>query len=309
MSSPPPPPNPPIPQPDPVLSDETTRTLSTIDVYVADLHEPKFCNTIMRLFSTQYPMHFETLGHLRRIKRVTESHFVILIGTVDSIDVKEFNEFIQSSPEKLPQLTPYITQVSKYRSRTRQQYDEWRQLWPMIYKEYVNERIIPFTNDELINIGKFMARAETLSRKSTSDHLIGVVIVDPKTEPPTILAECFDTRDLIHGNPLHHAVMNAIETVASKERTRRANVQVKRKLTLESAYLCTGYDVYVTREPCVMCSMALLHSRVARVFYKDSYSSHGGLGSLFKIHRHTSLNHKFQVYKNVESFNTDNITQ
>jgi len=61
-------------------------------------------------------------------------------------------------------------------------------------------------------------------------------------------------------------------------------------------YLCTGYDLYVTREPCVMCAMALVHSRIRRVFYGCRDSVMGALGSRYKIHTQAGLNHHFEVF-------------
>jgi tRNA-specific adenosine deaminase 3 len=44
--------------------------------------------------------------------------------------------------------------------------------------------------------------------------------------------------------------------------------------------------------------MALVHSRVARVFYSIP-SKTGALGTTYKIHTHPSLNHHYRVFKNV----------
>lgn len=65
---------------------------------------------------------------------------------------------------------------------------------------------------------------------------------------------------------------------------------------LSRPYLCTGYDVYVTGEPCAMCAMALVHQRVRRVFYAFPNSRIGALGSAYRLHGERSLNHHYTVY-------------
>lgn len=44
--------------------------------------------------------------------------------------------------------------------------------------------------------------------------------------------------------------------------------------------------------------MALLHSRIGRVFYHKPTRT-GAFGTVYKIHSHKSLNHHFKVFKDV----------
>ena len=69
----------------------------------------------------------------------------------------------------------------------------------------------------------------------------------------------------------------------------------KRKFE-NSPYLCTNYDCYVTREPCLMCSMALVHSRIRRVFFGSVNRQNGALESQCNLHFVRELNHHFQVF-------------
>lgn len=62
-------------------------------------------------------------------------------------------------------------------------------------------------------------------------------------------------------------------------------------------YLCTGYDCFLAREPCIMCSMAMVHSRLARVVYCQADKQYGALGGKLRLHAQRSLNHHYLVYQ------------
>lgn len=60
-------------------------------------------------------------------------------------------------------------------------------------------------------------------------------------------------------------------------------------------YRLTGSTLYVTLEPCVMCSGALVHARVARVVYAASDPKTGAAGSVFDTLVSDRHNHRIAV--------------
>ncbi|XP_030826161.1 probable inactive tRNA-specific adenosine deaminase-like protein 3 [Camarhynchus parvulus] len=70
-------------------------------------------------------------------------------------------------------------------------------------------------------------------------------------------------------------------------------------------YLLSGCDVFVTREPCALCAMALLHARVRRVFYGRP-SAQGALGTRYGLHGHPRLNHRYRVWMVPQTGQTGN---
>ena len=62
-------------------------------------------------------------------------------------------------------------------------------------------------------------------------------------------------------------------------------------------YIRKFFDLKVNVFFFIRCSMALVHSRIGRVFYGRPNTVSGGLGSCYKIHAHNSLNHHFKSFK------------
>jgi tRNA-specific adenosine deaminase 3 len=60
-------------------------------------------------------------------------------------------------------------------------------------------------------------------------------------------------------------------------------------------YLLTSRALFTTHEPCVMCSMALLHSRVKEVFFLVPMQRTGGCGGAVCVPKLDGVNHRFAI--------------
>src|SRR4029077_11233897 len=61
----------------------------------------------------------------------------------------------------------------------------------------------------------------------------------------------------------------------------------------------TDCDLYVTKEPCVMCAGALVHARMRRVVFGCADLRSGGAGGIMNLLHHPALNHRCQITSGV----------
>ena len=147
---------------------------------------------------------------------------------------------------------------------------------------------------------------DQLSNRGLGER-VGCVVVDNSGDRREIVAVAGDCRWRTPageaearggpGNVMAHAVQRAIAMVARK-RLRAAGKNpdlLDRTLFCDapltdleskfydvdninpSGYLCVDLDIYVSHEPCVMCSMAILHSRFKRCVFGRRMPLTGGL--------------------------------
>lgn len=162
-------------------------------------------------------------------------------------------------------------------------------------------------------VGKCMRLARRAGEEvfsSGQGEPIGAVIVDRNGgKNGSVIAIAGDARwrhidkaiEPGSGNVTAHAVMRAIGIVARKRRTlpcegqagesdsQGSDLNADHPLTAlereaytaspvaRDGYLCLDLELYITHEPCVMCSMAILHSRFSKVIFGQRMLRTGGL--------------------------------
>lgn len=58
-------------------------------------------------------------------------------------------------------------------------------------------------------------------------------------------------------------------------------------------------SIFVTLEPCVMCTGALINSRIKSLYFGAGDSKFGACGSIYNLPEENRLNHKIEVYSGV----------
>ena len=114
---------------------------------------------------------------------------------------------------------------------------------------------------------------------------VGAVLVDfgsPGPNPdevfPQVIATSANLKES-NNDPLGHAEIRVIRESAEKL----------------GRWRLTGCTLYVTLEPCVMCSGAIVHARVDRVVYGARDPKAGAAESLYQILSDSRLNHRPEV--------------
>jgi tRNA(Arg) A34 adenosine deaminase TadA len=119
-----------------------------------------------------------------------------------------------------------------------------------------------------------LALAERVERED-DEIPVGAVVVDPAG---SVLGEGWN-RNISEHDPSAHA-----EIVAMR--------QAGRALGNHRLIGCT---LYVTLEPCAMCAMAMVHARIARLFYGAADPKTGAAGSVFDLIADPRHNHRVDV--------------
>jgi tRNA(adenine34) deaminase len=127
---------------------------------------------------------------------------------------------------------------------------------------------------------KFMIQAiyEAEKAERKGEVPVGAVIVKGNT----IIGRGYNQVETLN-DPTAHAEIIAITSACA---------------TIESKYL-TDSTIYVTLEPCAMCTGALVWSKIDRIVYGASDPKSGCCGSALNLNNYPTFNHHIQVIQGV----------
>lgn len=122
----------------------------------------------------------------------------------------------------------------------------------------------------------FMREALRLARKAwEADEVpIGAVV----TRAGKIIARAYNQVELLKDATAHAEMLAVTQAEAAV-----------------GDWRLTDCDLYVTKEPCVMCAGALVHVRIRRVIFGCEDPRSGAGGGLINLLQHPALNHHCEI--------------
>jgi hypothetical protein len=299
------------------------------EVYTT-LIERKNAASVLEMFCNDVPLQNYGLNHLKRIQPLDRSArggpLQIVVCPVHSFDeVPQHVRDVCSEKQ--------VVKVCSIAPTTRPEFEAWNKCWPINFhaSHLEKEREKGLTREDLQQVEQAF---HWLQADAESHRWGGGVAINP--ENSKVVATASETMTIWRQRcpdagtewenkactTVYTPTMLCIEGVAAVVRGEvpsRGTCQCTCSLSLSlycglsncccllqlstaeslppNAYLCSGLDLYLTHEPDLMAAMALVHSRIRRVFFQHADPKMGALLSgRGHIHCLRSLNHHYRVF-------------
>lgn len=246
------------------------------------------------------------LLHVKRFNKKTtpgiDGSSKIILQTIlcskEFIETKtELQELFNEQTSDLNSLNFYEAQIPKSLPSTKELAQEWSaKYWPLSWKGNPNHQYLKSTR---FNINHEKEMVSQLLKLVKQNNGLPVTLIAKESVLPSfgheILAIGIDDKK---SHTLKHSTMNAIEDIANsdlklREEKRKEGSEIDKS---ENNYLCHNLLVYSSHEPCVMCAMALVHSRIGRIVYLKNMEN-GSLETKYQLGDMDGLNWKFDIWK------------
>ncbi|KAK9447104.1 cytidine deaminase-like protein [Limtongia smithiae] len=295
--------------------------LELLDVWVTSI-PAKFAATVVSHLKQALPTDPHSLVHLRRVVKPSDlgdspkdgasNKLSLLICSCDALSEDLLRKCLEplrslgSDPANPLEFELSIKQAAQYPAPTKEQSQEWsNRTWPIMWRGNPNlvQTKLPEDEQELLNIQ--ITKLVSLANQAhiEGELPIATIIFNPETR--ALVASAIDNR-ISSGNILAHSIMTCVANVATDELRRRemqatSSGSPSSEEPAQQSYLCHNLHVITTHEPCAMCSMALVHSRIARLVYIKPMSGTGGIdrhsGAGYGIHWNKQLNWRFEAWR------------
>ncbi|OCH90027.1 hypothetical protein OBBRIDRAFT_879482 [Obba rivulosa] len=306
--------------PDDEEEDELS-AVHTEPAWAVDISDPKQTTTMLKWLKIS-GLETSSMSHLKRIRRTDDKMSILLTFASSSPDPPAL-------PEGASLSAPYIVQAPRSAALTPLSLKHKSTFWPTVYAPRRKGEPEVWSRGKVKWACEAMREAVREARKASEEHgelpIASYVPVpyDAETREATqMLAShgAHDTRTST-SHPLRHSVLNVIRAVASYRASEGDSSAIASELAPPtpglvdldelatpssspappetrqngSHYLLTSLTLFTTHEPCIMCSMALLHSRVKEIVYLMPMEKTGGCGSVTCVPKLEGVNHRYGV--------------
>ncbi|KAG6877127.1 hypothetical protein C0993_010079 [Termitomyces sp. T159_Od127] len=289
--------------------EEDLDSIRTVEAWVVDIPDPRHITTMLKWLK-QAGLETPDLGHLKRIRKTNETVTLLLAALAVS-------PVSPSTPIELDLPPPYTVFVPSAPALTPISLKLKSTFWPTLFTPPRKGEAEEWTRGQAHWAWQAMKTVVAAAHDARSRGELPIaahVAVPYGTTASSSLDmpfTAYDTRQS-SAHPLRHAVINVVRKMADYQASSSTPARIETPSRLTSSgpvtpnsvdvearnganYLLTSLTMFTTHEPCIMCSMALIHSRVKEIIFLVKMPRTGGCGGAACLPTLKGVNHRFGI--------------